>query len=76
MKNTDVVRLTSRRAAEGMGHAGKIGNNSLDSITFAFNFGLHAFHFVTVERVGDILSRESANFTQKLVGVCPLPDEC
>jgi hypothetical protein len=32
----------------------QVDNDRLDSITLAFDFGLNAFHLVTIERVGDI----------------------
>lgn len=38
-----------------MGNAAEVGNDSLDTVAFALDLGLEAFHLIAVERVGDIL---------------------
>lgn len=53
------MKHTGRGTAEGGGNAAQICHNGLDSIAFAFDLRLETFHFVAVERVGDILRRVS-----------------
>jgi hypothetical protein len=46
---------TGRRTGQRGCDAAEIGDNSLDSVSFSFNFGLETLHLVAVEGVGDIL---------------------
>lgn len=54
-------RLTGGRAAEGRGNTAEVDDDSLDTISFAFDFGLDALHLVAVEWVGDILELVSSS---------------
>lgn len=49
---------TSWRAAQSLANVVQVDNNGLDPVAFAFDLGLQAFHFVTVEGVGNILQHE------------------
>ena len=66
-------QLTRRGAAQGLGDATKVGYNSLDSITFAFDLRLQTFHLVAVKGVGNILLEISVRHGR---GCCHLHDEC
>jgi len=46
--------LTGRGTSQRLSHAAQIDNDSLDTVTLAFNLRLETLHFVAVEGIGDI----------------------
>ena len=46
--------LTGRGTSQRLSHAAQIDNDSLDTVTLAFDLRLETLHFVAVEGVGDI----------------------
>ena len=55
---------TRRGSRQRLGDTAQIDDDSLDTVAFAFNFGLETFHLVAIEGIGDILSWMLANGAQ------------
>jgi len=56
--------LTSKLLADGL----EIGNNGLDTVSFAFNLGLDQIHLVPVERIGNITANVDTHFGNVAAG--------
>lgn len=60
-------RRTVRRTSQLISDVAQIDDNGLDTVSLALDLGLETLHFVTVERVGDILSCVSPTISDDAV---------